>query len=52
MAIVYDWIFDANKAIKLEQQALDRCSKRNSIEATYVICKQICIFNPSKQPYK
>ena len=46
IAIVNDWIFDANfnKAIKLDQNALDECCKHNSIEATYVTCKYIWIF--------
>jgi len=51
IAIVNDWIFDANfnKAIKLDRQALDECCKHNSIEATYVTCKDIWMFHPSKK---
>ena len=42
-AIVNDYIFDTNFniAIKLDQQALNECCKHNSIEATYMTCKEI-----------
>ena len=51
IAIVNGWIFDANfnKAIKLDRQALDECCKHNSIEATYVTCRDIWMFYPSKK---
>ena len=54
IAIVNDWIFDANfnKAIKLDRNALDECCKHNSIEATYVTCKDIWMFYPSKKIFK
>ena len=51
IAIVNDWTFDANfkKAMELDRQTLNECCKHNRIEATYVTCKEIRMFYPSKK---